>query len=205
MQQKGNSKYPSTFDKHEAGRYPIKMAGIDEFFIDLAASFANIKTILDGLTWSQAQPARWELNALKQKISNSLSDVKNCLECGQIGLLEKLDGLNLDIDIFEEIWQDFHSFLLQAQDVLLKLHKRLELWEKLLYLVLFFSFFSEFPNSFRHLCTTMPWTIWPALVVLWGVCWMFYGPGDGSFGELTGLVGDEYIFELSSSNCVYLS
>jgi hypothetical protein len=20
----------------------------------------------------------------------------------------------------------------------------------------------------------MPWTIWPALVVLWGVCWMFY-------------------------------
>lgn len=24
--------------------------------------------------------------------------------------------------------------------------------------------------------TTMPWTIWPALVVLWGVCWMFYTP-----------------------------
>ncbi|KAF2104949.1 hypothetical protein NA57DRAFT_51739 [Rhizodiscina lignyota] len=22
----------------------------------------------------------------------------------------------------------------------------------------------------------MPWTIWPALVVLWGVCWMFYNP-----------------------------
>ena len=28
-------------------------------------------------------------------------------------------------------------------------------------------------------CLTMPWTIWPALVVLWGVCWMFY-PGQPS-------------------------
>ncbi|VUC32681.1 unnamed protein product [Clonostachys rosea] len=31
----------------------------------------------------------------------------------------------------------------------------------------------EFPHAVRHLCTTMPWTIWPSLVVLWGVCWMF--------------------------------
>jgi len=22
----------------------------------------------------------------------------------------------------------------------------------------------------------MPWNIWPSLVVLWGVCWMFYNP-----------------------------
>ncbi|KIL93728.1 hypothetical protein FAVG1_02289 [Fusarium avenaceum] len=33
----------------------------------------------------------------------------------------------------------------------------------------------EFPNNFRHLCTTMPWTIAPALLILWGVCWMFFG------------------------------
>ena len=39
-----------------------------------------------------------------------------------------------------------------------------------------FSGFSEFPNSMRPPCTTMPWTIWPALVVLWGVCWMFHTP-----------------------------
>lgn len=37
----------------------------------------------------------------------------------------------------------------------------------------------EFPNNRRHVCTTMPWTILPALLVLWGVCWMFIiGPGD---------------------------
>jgi hypothetical protein len=40
----------------------------------------------------------------------------------------------------------------------------------------FFTGFSEFPNSMRPPCTTMPWTIWPALLVLWGVCWMFYTP-----------------------------
>ncbi|PNP60576.1 hypothetical protein FNYG_14679 [Fusarium nygamai] len=37
----------------------------------------------------------------------------------------------------------------------------------------------EFPNNMRHVCRTMPWTILPALLVLWGVCWMFIlGPGD---------------------------
>ncbi|KAF5646026.1 hypothetical protein F52700_1975 [Fusarium sp. NRRL 52700] len=37
----------------------------------------------------------------------------------------------------------------------------------------------EFPNNMRHVCTTMPWTILPALLVLWGVCWMFaIRPGD---------------------------
>ena len=33
---------------------------------------------------------------------------------------------------------------------------------------------SEFPNRLRPPCTTMPWNVRPALVVLWGVCWMFY-------------------------------
>ena len=32
---------------------------------------------------------------------------------------------------------------------------------------------STFSEAIRPRCTTMPWTIWPALVVLWGVCWMF--------------------------------
>jgi hypothetical protein len=34
---------------------------------------------------------------------------------------------------------------------------------------------SEYAHRRRPPCTTMPWNIWPALVVLWGVCWMFYG------------------------------
>ncbi|KAK7562149.1 hypothetical protein IWX49DRAFT_76789 [Phyllosticta citricarpa] len=39
------------------------------------------------------------------------------------------------------------------------------------------SWFSEFPGGVRPMSTTWPWTIRPALAVLWGVCWMFY-PGD---------------------------
>ncbi len=48
--------------------------------------------------------------------------------------------------------------------------------EVLIYILYLYCFFSEFPRGLRHLCTTMPWTIWPALVVLWGVCWMFFDP-----------------------------
>lgn len=33
---------------------------------------------------------------------------------------------------------------------------------------------SGYRNRARPPCTTMPWCIPPALVVLWGVCWMFY-------------------------------
>lgn len=36
----------------------------------------------------------------------------------------------------------------------------------------------KFPDGDEPMCMTMPWNILPALVVLWGVCWMFYSsPG----------------------------
>lgn len=40
------------------------------------------------------------------------------------------------------------------------------------------GWFAEWPNGRRPLSTTWPWNIKPSLLVLWGVCWMFYGPGD---------------------------
>lgn len=42
------------------------------------------------------------------------------------------------------------------------------------YLLLFCKS-SKFPDGDEPACTTMPWNILPALIVLWGVCWMFYG------------------------------
>ncbi|KAK4187010.1 hypothetical protein QBC35DRAFT_251150 [Podospora australis] len=46
----------------------------------------------------------------------------------------------------------------------------------------------QFPRGMRHLCTTMPWTIWPVLVVLWGVCWMFYPPcGTPNYYDVAGI------------------
>lgn len=53
-----------------------------------------------------------------------------------------------------------------------------------IYSLVLFSRISEFPGRIRPPCTTMPWTIWPALVVLWGVCWMFYPPTGSSVDEV---------------------
>ena len=36
------------------------------------------------------------------------------------------------------------------------------------------DWFTEWPSGRRPLSTTWPWNIKPSLVVLWGVCWMFY-------------------------------
>lgn len=84
------------------------------------------------------------------------------------------------IDV-EDLWQDFYKWLLQMhqslssfwsiENILLFLGKTFRP------LLLCFAL-SEFPNRRRPPCTTMPWTIWPALVVLWGVCWMFYEGSD---------------------------
>ena len=37
------------------------------------------------------------------------------------------------------------------------------------------GWFAEWPNGHRPLNTTWPWNVKPCLLVLWGVCWMFYG------------------------------
>jgi hypothetical protein len=65
----------------------------------------------------------------------------------------------------------------------LELERIARLWRSLEYLAILLlstlrfllssSKFGGFQNRQRPRCTTMPWTIWPSLVVLWGVCWMF--------------------------------
>ncbi|MCJ1325608.1 hypothetical protein MMC10_002271 [Thelotrema lepadinum] len=45
-------------------------------------------------------------------------------------------------------------------------------------------FTHNYSSRLRPPCLSMPWTTWPALVVLWGVCWMFYpGPSSPLSGE----------------------
>ncbi len=38
------------------------------------------------------------------------------------------------------------------------------------------DWFTEWPSGRRPLSTTWPWNIRPSLVILWGVCWMFFPP-----------------------------
>ena len=40
------------------------------------------------------------------------------------------------------------------------------------------GWYAEWSDCHRPLSTTWPWNIKPSLLVLWGVCWMFYGPSD---------------------------
>ena len=45
------------------------------------------------------------------------------------------------------------------------------------------GWFTEWPNGQHPLSTTWPWNVRPSLLVLWGVCWMFYyGDGPPSSG-----------------------
>jgi hypothetical protein len=66
------------------------------------------------------------------------------------------------------------------------------LLQKILQYLLLFGKFAEFPNRRRPKCTTMPWNIWPSLVVLWGVCWMFYPYPDNQDTPNEFLQYDEY-------------
>ncbi|KAL8893949.1 MAG: hypothetical protein Q9192_004765 [Flavoplaca navasiana] len=45
------------------------------------------------------------------------------------------------------------------------------------------GWFSEWPGGRRPLSTTWPWNIRPSLVVLWGVCWMFYDNSTRSISQ----------------------
>lgn len=88
------------------------------------------------------------------------------------------DGPN--IDLYEKSKKrkhqlDFLKILWGLLDAIVELMQTVRVYIALI-LDTVSSGFSEFPNSMRPPCTTMPWTIWPALVVLWGVCWMFYTP-----------------------------
>ena len=47
----------------------------------------------------------------------------------------------------------------------------------------FHDWFSEWPNGERPLSTTWPWNVKPSLIVLWGVCWMFYDHNKGNAGD----------------------
>jgi hypothetical protein len=87
------------------------------------------------------------------------------------------------------------------------------LWQKLLESLLFSGNVSEFPNKHRPPCTTMPWNIRPALVVLWGVCWMFnpWSPIDDiqlqplSAGEQTLFSNSGKVFPHSNVHFVQLT
>lgn len=167
-----------------SNKYLVGGIGKTQLALEFARKFSNysFNFWLDVGSSLKTTPAslRSELKSLRHEVKFSLRDVQRYLSLGCIGLWGILQddlGMKIEGDAYYlmRLWQDLYLFLIRLQQLLLKLEKILRFWEKALYLLLLSSF-SEFPCSFRPPCTTMPWTIWPALVVLWGVCWMFYEP-----------------------------
>ncbi|KAL8841501.1 MAG: hypothetical protein Q9170_000884 [Blastenia crenularia] len=58
------------------------------------------------------------------------------------------------------------------------------------------DWFSEWPSGRRPLNTTWPWNIRPSLVVLWGVCWMFYDNSTRADQALRQQLEDEEVAPL---------
>ena len=96
--------------------------------------------------------------------------------------IQPQDHDHQDDDLSGEYIKAFLEWIQMAKSLVEKTVARLLNYVRLLiYLIVFLCCFFEFPDGIRHICTTMPWTIWPSLLVLWGVCWMFYG--SPNFGE----------------------
>ena len=55
------------------------------------------------------------------------------------------------------------------------------------------AWFAEWPNGLHPLNTTWPWNVKTALLVLWGVCWMFYASrGTCAPFDTTGNYGQDF-------------
>ncbi len=139
---------------------------------DLRVSFGKIQV--------REPIRRLNFHDLRKKVRNTTSDLKRYINLGWIGVSDMLSEQGLDMGNVMEIWGKFYSFPPRLQHLFLKSER---FFIKMLYLVLFILSFSEFPNKLRPLCTTMPWTIWPCLVVLWGVCWMFFDEFSWNWGN----------------------
>jgi hypothetical protein len=111
---------------------------------------------------------------------------KRALMCGN-AIFEAASYVGTLLDRMNEILSNWMRSSIVDNEICVLISRILDLLKVLLarfkkafqplyYVIMFFFVFSEFPDSIRPPCTTMPWSIWPALVVLWGVCWMFVYP-----------------------------
>lgn len=77
-----------------------------------------------------------------------------------------------------------------------------------IYLRIFFAILSPLVSAMKRLklCLTMPWTIWPALVVLWGVCWMFYSENGSAEPSPWGFpIPESHVGEVHNQRGKYLT
>ncbi len=120
--------------------------------------WSSSSVLRNGRPWISYDRACGSLNDEK-----SIANLDHILRCLRQAALESL--IYHGLRSLEEHIQQWHQHWLQG--------RRLDL-----------DWFSEWPGGRRPLSTTWPWNIKPSLVVLWGVCWMFYDNSTRSAREL---------------------
>lgn len=115
---------------------------------------------IDGNSWRYGE----ENNASWDPIDHEkfIANLEHLLLCLQQAALQSFISLGLGI-LEAELHHWYHCWQQQEQ-----FHD---------------GFYTEWPSGRRPLSTTWPWNIKPSLLVLWGVCWMFYGSGANQTNE----------------------
>ena len=103
----------------------------------------------------QTYAAKWKSTAMCEtlKYEKFLANLEHLLLCLQQAALHAL--LRYSLALLEAEIHQWHQYWQQRKG-------------------LNDDWFTEWPSGRRPLSTTWPWNIKPSLVVLWGVCWMFY-------------------------------
>lgn len=128
------------------------------------SSTATLSQLLDSTTlvldWFQPQGRQ---SLISRKDSNEIWDQLKCEKF--VANFEHLIRC-LQHEVIEALLQERQEALrlleIQFWEQYLQQQREIEGW------------FAEWPNGQPPLNTTWPWNVKPSLVVLWGVCWMFY-------------------------------
>ena len=90
----------------------------------------------------------------KQKFIANLEHLLLCIQQAALQALVRLSSGLVEADVHH--WHQYWKQRKQVDD----------------------AWFTEWPGGRHPLSTTWPWNIKPSLLVLWGVCWMFYSSNE---------------------------
>jgi hypothetical protein len=115
--------------------------------------------LIERLDSLQGQCGRSPSHSLSEEAYKQLQDEK--FVANLVHLLRRLQYMLFEILVHRSLWQ-ITEIVLYWQEYRRQQNKLDDGW------------FAEWPSGERPLSTTFPWNIRPSLVVLWGVCWMFF-------------------------------
>ncbi|CAN9137554.1 unnamed protein product [Alternaria alternata] len=158
---------------HDAQQLLSKSAVWSSDGFDFKSSFSSSQTAKDTFLAEnqKAQLRLQELSAYEELLDTEFQNVKEQLQ--QLRSVE--DALDEEQREREMEQRQSDQYMERLERFIREVTIRLQMFVVLLFL---FCKFSGISDNDQPMCITMPWNIRPALIVLWGVCWMFYPPQD---------------------------